>query len=81
MSEGARLLFDDRRDSSRREVDERKDELVRILGLDVEGMQGFRREVLQVGRHDDVGAAANGSGEHVAVVGVSGSPSPSTSGS
>ena len=41
---------------SRGDVDQVRDELVRVLGLDAVGGQGVRREVREVEGHDDIGA-------------------------
>jgi hypothetical protein len=43
---------------------------VRVLGGQVVGLEPFRREVLQVEGHDQAGAAVNGGGHHMPVIGV-----------
>lgn len=47
-----------------------REELIRMLDLDTIGGSDPFREVLEVLGHDDIGTATNGSGEHMAVIGV-----------
>ncbi|WP_090570975.1 hypothetical protein [Belnapia rosea] len=50
------------------ELEEVADKVVGVLCLDVERVQGSRREVAEVLRHHDAPAALNRYGDHVRVV-------------